>query len=66
MDTLDVDKYILGETEEEFLCVSDEDNQKIAVAMIQQAELELDIAVAIRVFVFYSMRREKRHNVVIW
>ncbi|HEC83779.1 MAG TPA: hypothetical protein ENI48_00835 [Thioploca sp.] len=43
MDTLDVDKYILGETEEEFLCVSDEDNQKIAVAMIQQAELELDI-----------------------
>jgi len=36
-------KYILGETDEEFVCVSEEDNQRIAVSMIEQTELQLDI-----------------------
>jgi hypothetical protein len=43
MDTLDIKKYILGETDEEFVCVEEEDNQEIAVSMIQQAEFHLDI-----------------------
>ncbi len=44
MDNIrNANKYILGETNEEFLCISEEDNQRIAVAMIQQAELHLDI-----------------------
>jgi hypothetical protein len=43
MDLNHLDKYILGETEEEILCLSDEENQKVAVAMIQQAELHLDL-----------------------
>ena len=38
-----VDKYILGETDEELLCVNEEDNQQIAVKMIQQAEMYMDI-----------------------
>ncbi|MDM8560161.1 hypothetical protein [Candidatus Parabeggiatoa sp. HSG14] len=38
-----VEKYILGETGEEFICINEEDNQKIAVSMIQQAEFHLDI-----------------------
>jgi len=40
---MDVDKYILGELDEEFVCVSEEENQQIAVAMVQQAEFNLDI-----------------------
>jgi len=40
---IDVDKYILGETDEEFVCVSEEDNQQIAIKMIQQTELYMDI-----------------------
>jgi len=36
-------KYILGETDEEFICVSEKDNQRIAVSMIEQTELQLDI-----------------------
>ncbi len=38
-----MNKYILGETNEEFICLNEEDNQKIAVAMIKQTELYLDI-----------------------
>jgi hypothetical protein len=40
---MDVDKYILGELGEEFVCVSEEENQLIAVAMVRQAEFNLDI-----------------------
>jgi len=36
-------KYILGETDEEFICISEEDNQQIATKMIKQTELHLDI-----------------------
>lgn len=43
MDDLKIDKFILGETNEEFLCIGEENNQQIAVAMINQAELHLDI-----------------------
>lgn len=43
MDFSQLDQYLLGETEEEFLCASEEENQQVAVAMIQQAELQLDI-----------------------
>jgi len=38
-----VEKYILGETNKEFVCVSEEDNQQIAVSMIEQTALHLDI-----------------------
>jgi hypothetical protein len=43
MDEIEVSKYILGETDEEFFCIDEENNQKIAVAMVQQTELHLDI-----------------------
>ncbi len=38
-----IDKYVLGETDEEFVCISEDDNQIVAVAMLKQAELHLDI-----------------------
>jgi hypothetical protein len=43
MDEINIEKYVLGETDEEFVCIDEEGNQKIAVAMVQQAELHLDI-----------------------
>jgi len=43
MDEIEISKYILGETDEEFFCVDEESNQKIAIAMVQQTELYLDI-----------------------
>jgi len=36
-----VEKYILGETNKEFVCI--EDNQQITVSMIEQTTLHLDI-----------------------
>ncbi len=39
-DIKENDKYLLGETNKEFVCV---ENQKIAVLMLQQIELHLDI-----------------------
>ncbi|MDY6993728.1 MAG: hypothetical protein SVR94_14155 [Pseudomonadota bacterium] len=39
----DIERFILGETDEEFLCISEEDNQDIACSMMQQAELRVDI-----------------------
>jgi len=36
-------KFILGETEQEFVCFGDEDNCKIALLMMQQAEFKIDI-----------------------
>lgn len=39
----DIERFILGETYEEFVCISEEDNQHIACSMIQQAELKVDI-----------------------
>ena len=38
-----IDRYILGETDEEFMCINEEDNQIVAVAMLKQAEFHLDI-----------------------
>ena len=38
-----IDKYILGETNQSFTCTTEEENQQIAIAMIQQTELYLDI-----------------------
>ncbi|MCK5877197.1 MAG: hypothetical protein KAG43_06145 [Candidatus Marithrix sp.] len=38
-----IDQYELGETDNEFVCISGEDNQVVAVAMIGQAEFHLDI-----------------------
>ncbi|MFK5971365.1 MAG: hypothetical protein QM487_14785 [Candidatus Marithrix sp.] len=38
-----IDRYVLGETDEEFVCINEEDNQIIAVAMLKQAEFHLDI-----------------------
>jgi hypothetical protein len=43
MEDINIDKYILGETDEEFLCTGEENNQQITLAMIQQTELHLDI-----------------------
>jgi hypothetical protein len=43
MDLNHLDQYILGETAEEFFCVTEEENQKVAVAMIRQADMQLDI-----------------------
>ncbi|MEN8218747.1 MAG: hypothetical protein ABFS56_20720 [Pseudomonadota bacterium] len=40
---MEIDKYILGETKKEFVCISEEDNQQIAVSMIEQTALHLDI-----------------------
>jgi len=37
------DEFILGETDKELFCISEEDNQQMAVLMIQQTELYLDI-----------------------
>ncbi len=34
-----IEKYILGETDKAFTSITEEDNQQIAVAMIQQTEL---------------------------
>ncbi len=39
----EIEKYILGETDKAFTCIAEEDNQQVAVAMIQQTELYLDI-----------------------
>ena len=39
----DANKYILGETEGEFICTTEEENQQFTVAMIKQTELHLDI-----------------------
>ncbi len=38
-----LDKYILGETDQSFTCTTKEENQQFAIAMIQQTELYLDI-----------------------
>lgn len=38
-----LDRYVLGETAEEFFCVTEEENQQVAVSMIRQAEMQLDI-----------------------
>ncbi len=38
-----IDNYVLGETDEEFVCIDEEDNQIVAVAMLKQAEFHLDI-----------------------
>ncbi|MDM8566261.1 hypothetical protein QUF74_11510 [Candidatus Halobeggiatoa sp. HSG11] len=38
-----IEQYKLGETDEEFVCISEEHNQIVAVAMIKQAEFHLDI-----------------------
>lgn len=43
MEELDVNKFVLGETNEEFACIGEENNQEIALAMIKQTELHLDI-----------------------
>ena len=48
MDKIDqiianIDNYILGETDEEFICIDEEHNQIVAIAMIKQAEFHLDI-----------------------
>jgi hypothetical protein len=43
IEDINIDKYILGETDEEFLCTGEENNQEITLAMIQQTELHLDI-----------------------
>ena len=43
MDISDQDKYILGETNEQFTCVDAEENQKITLTMIEQIEFNLDI-----------------------
>jgi hypothetical protein len=42
-DWMKANKYILGETNDEFVCVTEIDNRQIAVAMIGQIELHLDI-----------------------
>lgn len=42
MDSLE-NKYILGETDEQFTCVNEEDNQHVAQRMIEQIEFHLDI-----------------------
>jgi len=36
-------EYILGETNEEFVCITEEENQQIAMSMIEQTTLHLDI-----------------------
>jgi hypothetical protein len=36
-------KFILGETDEEFVCVSEEENQRFALTMIEQTDSHLDI-----------------------
>lgn len=41
--TLDLENFILGETDEEFICFGEENNQQVTVAMIKQTELHLDI-----------------------
>lgn len=43
MTNLNLNTYILGETAEQFTCVSEEDNQQVALTMIQQIEFHLDI-----------------------
>jgi len=40
---LDLDSFILGETDQEIICLGEENNQQITVAMIKQTELHLDI-----------------------
>jgi hypothetical protein len=39
----DIKKYILGETDELLTCIGEEDNQKVALAMIQQTDRHLDL-----------------------
>lgn len=43
MNTFDPHKYILGETDEQFTCIDEENNQRVALAMIEQIEFHLDI-----------------------
>ncbi|BAP55907.1 acyltransferase [Thioploca ingrica] len=43
MDELAIDRFILGETNEEFLCSGTEPNQQATIAMITQTQLHLDI-----------------------
>ncbi len=47
MDTIDTldneEQFILGETNELFTCIGDEENQAVALSMIQQTEMYLDI-----------------------
>lgn len=43
MNTSNREQYILGETDEQFTCMDEEDNQKIALTMIEQIEFHLDI-----------------------
>lgn len=43
LDEKSLEHFVLGETDEEFLCLDEEENQKVAVAMIHQTELYLDI-----------------------
>jgi len=38
-----LERFILGETNETFRCVNEEENQKVAVVMLQQAELHLEV-----------------------
>ncbi|MDM8568023.1 hypothetical protein QUF50_00620 [Thiotrichales bacterium HSG1] len=38
-----IEQYQLGETDEDFICVSDEHNRIITVALVRQVELHLDI-----------------------
>lgn len=44
-DTLDNDEeqFILGETKELFTCTGEDENQAVALSMIQQTEMHLDI-----------------------
>lgn len=39
----DATQLILGETDLEFVCFGEEDNQKIALLMLEQAEFKIDI-----------------------
>ncbi len=43
MDELTLDRFILGETNEEFLCNGIESNQQVTITMITQTQLHLDI-----------------------
>jgi len=65
MEDINIDKYILGETDEEFLCTGEENNQQITLAMIQQTELHLDILSRDFDPDVYDMIAKKWHNVVI-
>lgn len=43
LDEKSLERFVLGETDEEFLCLDAEENQKVALAMMGQTELHLDI-----------------------